>query len=210
MANLGLTNSNPWLSAAADAMTSQVNNNLQRNLLPGIGRGAVANGLYGSSRQGIAEGLAMGDASQGLANSLAGMYSNAYGQDLQHQLGLKQADVSLQNAQTAAGAQMAGNQLSYNLGQDRLGLDTYNANQNWMRQGQQDQIGLINSMLGWNNLGLTAANNAQQTPINNWQTFTNGAAQMGGQGGTSSTPNYTNPWMGAIGGWQLGQSIFGG
>lgn len=209
MANLGLTG-NPWLSAASDAMTNTVNQNLQRNMLPSIGRGAVGSGLYGSSRQGIAEGVAMGDASQGLSNSLAGMYSNAYGQDLQNQLGNRQVDASMANAQTAAGASMYGNQLSAQLGQDRLGLDTYNANQNWMRQGQQDQIGLMNTMLGWNNLGLTAANNAQQTPINNWQTFTNGAAQMGGQGGSSTTPNYTNPWLGAIGGWNLGQSIFGG
>lgn len=53
------------------ANRSEVNDALTRDWLPQIGSGAVAAGQYGGSRQGIAEGLAVGEASKALANANA-------------------------------------------------------------------------------------------------------------------------------------------
>lgn len=63
------------------AITNQVNRNLTQNILPQIGSGAVAAGGYGGSRQGIAEGNAIGQTNQDLSNSLANLYGQNYQQD---------------------------------------------------------------------------------------------------------------------------------
>lgn len=57
---------NPALSAAAEAATRPIIQNFQRNVLPSIRSSAVAAGGFGSSRQGIAEGIA----SEGLLRSV--------------------------------------------------------------------------------------------------------------------------------------------
>jgi hypothetical protein len=73
---------NPYLQNAANALTGQVTNNLKTNILPGIDSGAIAAGGYGGSRQGIAEGLAIGQSNLGLSSGLASLYNNALGQNL--------------------------------------------------------------------------------------------------------------------------------
>lgn len=73
--------SNPYLSQQADALQTQANQNLQYNLLPSVNSGAVAAGGYGGSRQGIAQGLAMGQTQQGISSALGNMYSTAYNND---------------------------------------------------------------------------------------------------------------------------------
>ena len=65
----------------ANTMTAQSNQNLAQNVMPQISQGAQMAGQYGGSRQGIAQGVAAGNAQTGLNNALAGMYSQAYGQD---------------------------------------------------------------------------------------------------------------------------------
>ena len=72
---------NPYLRGATDSMTSQVTDNLMQTVLPGIRSGStVAGGQYsgGSTRQGVAEGRAIGDTNQGLSNSIADMMFKAY------------------------------------------------------------------------------------------------------------------------------------
>ena len=55
--------------------------------LSGIRQGAIQSGGYGGGRQGIAEGTAIGAAADAANRAAAGIYSDAYGQGLQHQLG---------------------------------------------------------------------------------------------------------------------------
>lgn len=89
---------NPYLAGAANALTNQVTNNLNTQVLPGIDSGAVAAGGYGGSRQGIADGLAIGQTNLGLSSALAGMYNNALGQNLNfytQQRGLDQSGAQL-------------------------------------------------------------------------------------------------------------------
>ena len=104
--------SNPYLGAQAGAIQQQANQNLTQNLLPAVNSGAVAAGGYGGSRQGIAQGLAMGQTQQGVSNALAGLYGNAYAQDQQLKnqwdiAGLNNS-TALQQAQIAADASRYG------------------------------------------------------------------------------------------------------
>jgi hypothetical protein len=66
----------------ARANEQQVNQNLQRNLLPGLQNAGVGGGGLGSSRLGLAQGQAVGDTSRNLANTNAQMMLGAYGQGL--------------------------------------------------------------------------------------------------------------------------------
>jgi hypothetical protein len=91
--------SNPYMQQMSNAITQTANQNLQRNLLPSIGRSAVAMGGYGDSRQGIAQGIAMGDTQQGITNALAGLYGNAYNTDRSYDLGRIGQDQGFYTAQ---------------------------------------------------------------------------------------------------------------
>lgn len=172
---------NPNTMAMGNELTRNVNNNLQRNILPGIRGGAMASGGVGGSRQGVAEGLATGESMRGLAGALAGLYGNQYNQDRQ-----------------------------YGLQNDALDLSVYGVNQGVMRQGQLDQINGMSGILGNNMTGLQTANTAAQTPFTNWQRFVGPASQMGGLGGSTSQQMQGNPYLGAIGGYMAGSKLFGG
>lgn len=165
-------NANPNTQWMAGQISQGVTDHLQRNLLPGIRSAASAAGGLGGSRQGIAEGIAVGDAAKGLSSSLAGLYGNQYNQDR-----------------------------GYGLQSDALDLNVYNTNQNWMRQGQQDQLGLADRLLGWNqNYGVGNATQAQNAPLNYWQQFGNQASQFAGLGGSQTQNMQGNPYLGALGG----------
>lgn len=69
---------NPYLAKAASAAARPIGQNLAEYILPNIRGGAMASGMYGSSRQGIAEGLAAGRASQEIGDLTSRMYSEAY------------------------------------------------------------------------------------------------------------------------------------
>lgn len=79
--------SNPAVMNMINAQGSLINDQLTRNWLPQIRSGAIGAGQYGGSRQGIAEGLAMGEASKALANSAAQTQLGAYEQAVRQQLG---------------------------------------------------------------------------------------------------------------------------
>jgi hypothetical protein len=78
--------SNPYLAAQGDAITRNMTNNLQESILPGLRAGAtMTGGMYsgGSSRSGIAEGLAVGKTNQAVGDALSSLYGNAYNTGLQ-------------------------------------------------------------------------------------------------------------------------------
>lgn len=163
---------NPYTAWMADSIGQRLGQNLQRNILPGIRSAASAAGGLGGSRQGIAEGIAIGDTMTGYGNTLANLYSGQFNADR-----------------------------NYGLANDALDLNVYNANQNWMRQGQQDQLGLADRLLGWNQqYGVGTATNVQNTPLNYWNQFGNQASQFAGLGGQQSQQMQGNPYLGALGG----------
>ena len=71
-------NSNPGLQGAINAAVRPIQEQLTTSTLPAIRGEAIANGQYGGSRQGIAEGLAAGKASSAIGDATANIVSEGY------------------------------------------------------------------------------------------------------------------------------------
>jgi hypothetical protein len=91
-----------------------------------------------------------------------------------------------------------------------MDFNTWAANNNLQRQGTFDNLAVMQALANLNQGGLNNANNQRNQPITDWQTFMQAANQAGGLGGSSLTPYFGNPFLGFLGGAQLGGSIFGG
>ena len=114
---------NPNLEAHYNAANSAANRNLQRNILPGIESSAQMAGQFGSSRQGIAEGIALSDANQQSTDLAANMYGQAYDADQGRRLSAGQNYIQSSLGAQGQAATQGGNSISgagnlYNLGMD--------------------------------------------------------------------------------------------
>ena len=180
---------NPYLSQMADSIKSQVNDNLNRNILPNISSGAQLAGGYGGSRQGVVEANALKDANQGLSNSLTSMYYGDYNNAMNRQLQKYGMD---QSYNLGLGGLQLGNR-NTDLNQVQLGMNMVNSsNQGYLGQGQ-----------GIYNLGLTA----QQAP---WQTVNgmNSATQPYTGFGTTTQNNSGSSGAGWLGGAIAGGQLY--
>lgn len=180
---------NPYLADQANAITNTATQNLQNNILPGINSGAVAAGGYGGSRQGIAQGLAIGQTNQGITNSLANLYGTNYQQDQNNDI----ARTGINN-----------NFYTQQRGLDQSGLAL---GANLFSQGN---LGFLGQGQGISNIG----NTQQQAP---WQAANNAGnvfSQFSGLGGSQVQQQQGSTLGGAIGGglagYQLGNLGFGG
>lgn len=70
--------SNPALQATIDASTRPIVETLLEQALPAIRSGAIANGQFGGSRQGIGEGLAIGRAATAVGDTAAKVANQGY------------------------------------------------------------------------------------------------------------------------------------
>lgn len=68
------------------AATRPINEQLMQVALPGIRDAATSTGNFGSSRQGIAEGVAIGKAANATKDATTGVVNNAYNQAVEAQL----------------------------------------------------------------------------------------------------------------------------
>jgi hypothetical protein len=169
---------NPYLSDQANAITNQVTGNLQNRVLPNLNMGSAATGNFGSNRHMIAQGQAIGDTNQGLSNSLANLYGNAYAQDQQLAAQQSMHSAGLQNqyqiAQMNDATQRMGLQNQYNLGMGNLGLGYGNLGLGYTQAGNQFALGQGNLALGNRqadqsyNLGLGGLANQWQANQNNY------------------------------------------
>ena len=73
-----LGGANPYLDQVFATSAQNVTDQFNRNILPSIKTAGVQSGMYDSSRQGIAEGLAAGEAQKNLAQLSANIYAPAY------------------------------------------------------------------------------------------------------------------------------------
>lgn len=192
---------NPYLQDQANAITSQANQNLQLNQLPGIGSGAVAAGGYGGSRQGVAEGVATGLTNQGITNSLANLYGTNYQQDQANDIARQQVG---NNYNLGLGSLASQNQQqNYNFYTQNRGLDQSGAQlgANLYTQGTQGNVG---QGQGLYNVGQTE----QQAP---WQTLGNAGnifSQYSGLGGGQTQTQNGSALGAAAGGALLGSQLF--
>lgn len=122
---------NPYLQQQIDGLQTQFTNNLNRTTLPAIRSNAMGAGGFGGSRQGIAEGLAAGNAQTGFANAatqlLGSDYENQQNRNLQ-QYGMDQ-NFNLGQGNLALGNKNSDQ--SYTLGQGQLALGNLNAQNNY-------------------------------------------------------------------------------
>ena len=178
---------NPYLQQMGDMMAGTMTNNWQRQVQPQIASGAMAAGGYGGSRQGVVEANSANDLNNGIGSALAILYGNGYNTGLQYDLGLKN------------------NQLGY----ANLDRNISNDNNNWQLQGANFGLGIYDRLQQGNQIGVNAGTNMQNTPMNYWNNFSNGANSIGqGYGTSTGTQNMPgSPVMGALGGAQLGSQV---
>lgn len=200
---------NPYLQAQQDAISGQVNNNLQRNVLPGIGRRAMAAGGYGGSRQGISEGLGIGESSRAIADATANLQGTAYAQDQQiaSQQSMQQAQLAAQErmASQSNDTQRLGINNQYALGMGNLGLghktadNSYSLGMGNLGLGYQNSdqsyaLGLGNLGLGYQNSNNQYALGSRAADTNQFQAQTSrdlGFGQLGAQQDANDMSFYT-------------------
>lgn len=82
LASAGNWQNNPALQQQMQQIAQNAQQNLQENVLPSLRTGAVQAGQVGSSRQGIAEGIAARDMARNVSQQQTGLLSNAYNQSI--------------------------------------------------------------------------------------------------------------------------------
>ena len=118
---------NPYLQEMAKNAGDLATQNWQRTVLPALSSGARQSGMYGSSRQGVAQGIAAGDLNRAITDANTNLFGNAYesaqgraanaasqlaGYDMQAQM----ANAQMQQAAALANAQMAQSNNQFNAG----------------------------------------------------------------------------------------------
>lgn len=201
----GTSGLNPYLTKAQQAIASQVTDNLNRNIMPGLSSAAMASGNFGGSRQGVVEANALNDANRQIANGMANLSFNAYESDANR--GLQQQSINN----------------SYNLGLGNLALGNTQADNSFYtaQRGQdlqstalgaqlmnQGNTGYLNQGQGVYNIG-NSYSQAPWTTIGNYNGTMNpytgfGSTSTSGTGGGAS-----GVLGGALGGANL-WSMFGG
>ena len=163
---------NPMLDNMFDAGARKINQNFAENTMSQIGDGAQAAGQYGSSRQGIAEGIAGRGVADATGDLAANLYGGAYNQGF--------GAMSQLTSQQMQGDQ---NQLANNAG--------FNQQANMTNGGFDQQANMTNGSFGQQanmyNAGNTQNNN--QFNAGNQQQTNMGNAGFDMTGGLANASN---------------------
>lgn len=93
---------NPYLQAMNQQGLNQIGETYQNQILPGINNAAMGAGSLGSSRQGIAQGLAAQGATREMGNFTTNLYGQQYQQDQNRAMGALAMLPQMQNSPWAA------------------------------------------------------------------------------------------------------------
>lgn len=178
---------NPYLKGMGDTIVNQMTDNYNRNQLPAMRSGAMAAGGFGGSRQGVVEANGLRDLNLGIGQNL----TNLYGQDWTNSQNRNLQEKSINN--------------SYDLGLKSNDLGYANLDSNNQQFGANYGLNVQNQQLANQQAGVNASTQMQNTPTQYNTMFNNQQNAIGGQGSTqtSTQNNQGNPWLGALGGWQL-------
>lgn len=192
-ANPFLGKENPYLTDKIDKAQGDLVRNYNLTTQPAYNSAMVKSGSFGNA--GVQQMNENGQ--RNLQQSLGDISTNMRGQDYESQKNLYMQDRSqnMQNYQWDQGF----NRDLYN--------DAYGQNMGNLQMG----VGLLGTMAGYNANDLTNGTNIQNTPFNYWSQFSNGANAMGNGFGTSTgtmSGGGSSPLMGALGGAQLGSSLW--
>lgn len=183
--NFGGTN--PYLMQIAEGMQTQANNNLQRNILPGIRSGARAVGGVGGSRQGLAEGMAIGDTQSGLSSAYGNLFGNDWNNSQNRALQQYGIDKNFQLGNRGLDIQKYGIEGQQNLGNQNSWMNFYNQNRQLDQTGAITGANIYNLANQGDWTGLKNSSDIFNTTAGNNVTQTSGGQQGGG-------------WQGVIGG----------
>lgn len=212
LATSGVNATNYWLSpdaidigrdqgirSAIDASVRPIGQQLTEQVLPNIRSGSVSNGTFGSSRQGIAEGLASGRASQAVGDTAAKVAETAREANVKAQMQALGLLPQTQQA-TTSGATTTSAVGDIRQQQEQRGLDANAAAFNFDQYAPFLQSKEILSLLSGlpNSTTTTTGSVAPQTPL--WQKSLGGAA-TGASLGSAFGPIGTG--VGALGGATL-------
>lgn len=213
---------NPQLQGRIDALRGQFDERLDDSL-HGIQQNAVAAGGLGSSRQGLAQGRAIGDSQRGFADATNNLLYNDWeqqqGRDLtkfgiEQQTGLGYAGLDTQRylGDLSASTQRYLGDQGYDLGMTRAGNDL-TLGQGQLALGNQGQM-----LNFWDTerdndrsdaaLGASLYGSGVQGPWGPIQSATGAMQPFTGFGTTNtSTPSTGGGWQGLVGGALTGASV---
>jgi hypothetical protein len=231
----GAPGANPYLTGAIQKGINQSTNafqgmqqdatkNLMEGVLPGIRSNAVLSGQYGGSRQGLAEGRALGDFGTAMARATSQFGQNNTDAAVAAQAGAYDTDRNRQLAATQGlGAQQYATAFKNNDTDNAAELMNVGNVANWNRDNMNSQLqtnaqnnaaimggsGLLSGLLG------SAANN-----VNTNQNYgVDRAGKVSGLIGpyanlnsttTSNQPLYNNKAGNILGGAMMGGQLLGG
>lgn len=181
LANALYANSNPYLAGHIDAAVRPVVDAFRNagGTMSTIRNGSVANGTFGGSRQGIAEGLAQQGLMRQVGDISSSMQSEAYtkGLDVQQNAIKNQAMLNMM--------QMMPSQIMSQIGQQQEGFSQ--ANENYAANVRNQQ------------------KNGMWEPLQNMANLINGASAQAGTSTTSSVPkqDMTGQVLGGLGSMAL-------
>lgn len=192
---------NPYLQQTIDKAQGDLVRNYNLTAQPAFNAAMVRSGSFGN------EGVNQmnQNAQLNLQNSLGNISTGLRGADYQNQ---QQLYMQQQAADTSAdqfNRQFDRSGEQWNLGFDRSVFnDSFAQNQQQLQTG----IGLLGTLAGYNANDQQSATQQQNTPLNYWQQFSQGANSIGQGYGTTTgtTGTSSNPLVQAIGGAQLGNS----
>jgi len=170
---------NPYLQQQIDSSLGDTVRNYNLMVKPAIESSMVRSGSFGNS--GLAQ--AQAESQRQLQTSLGRQANDFRAGDYQNQQNMYQWDQGFNRS---------------------LFNDAYGQNQ----QNLQNATGLLGQLQGYGAGDITNANNIQNTPLNYWQQFSNGANSIGqGYGNSTVSGGGSSPLVGALGGAQLGSQF---
>jgi hypothetical protein len=193
---------NPYAQKAIQAAINPLVNNFERRVLPSINLNAIQNAGVGSSRQGIAEGLAASDLNNTIADTTSTMSNNMYQQGLDTEakniaLSSGVYDNMLTNGRIQA---EVGNELQ---NQEQANLNEILTKWNFNKDNQFDALAKYSALLGNSSGGTTTAPGTSTGGASGVL----GGAASGAAVGNSIVPGGTGAAVGAGAGALF--SIFG-
>ena len=187
---------NPFEQLVVDTSLNDMEQARQRAVQQ-MGQQATASRAFGGSRHGVAEALTSGEYGRQAGSMVANLRNQGYQQALQlaQQQQMQNQAAGLQGAQFRLGAAQQLGQM----GQAQTGAD-YMAAQTAMGLGGSRQQLAQQQLDAARNLGLERLGIAQGAL----------GLQLPNLGGSTTTPLYSNPAAGALGGAMAGYQMFGG
>ena len=206
---------NQYLDPLMQTVMTNITRNTQENVLPGLRSESMGAGQYGSSRQGVAEGLATSRMNQDLATGIAPIYAQAF-ENAQNRMQGAASELNQQGERIATGnadRSLNANQFNSNL---TLQENTQRLNVNQANMANRLKASdLYGQALNFQDLGfgqyqqlLQAPTNYNRANLNNYASIIQPGAGLGGTQ-TQTAQQGRNPIAGAAGGAVMGAAVGG-